>query len=133
VLPERALDALLDQLGREQEKGLGAGEDFVFTTELGRPYCRNRISSKGIGRAAERAGLGKVGAQVLRRSAAALRAYAGVPKHVAAREMGHTPTVFERSYGKVYEDAQDIEETRARLASIGFGVRQVDQPLTNEP
>jgi hypothetical protein len=68
----------------------------------------------------------------LRRSAATLRAYAGVPKHVAAREMGHTPTV-ERSYAKVYEDAQDIEETRTRLASIGFGVRPVDQPLTKEP
>jgi integrase len=99
---------------------------------VGKPYSRNQIS-KGIARAARRAGLGRVGAQVLRRSAATLRAYAGVPKHVAAKEMGHTPTVFERSYAKVYEDAQDIEETRARLASIGFGVRQVDQPLTNGP
>ncbi len=106
----------------------------MFTTGVGtgRPYCRNRISSKGIGQAARRAGLGKAGAQVLRRSAATLRAYAGVPKHVAAKEMGHTPTVFERSYAKVYEDAQDMEETRTRLASIGFGVRSVDQPLTNE-
>ena len=49
------------------------------------------------------------------------------------KEMGHTPTVFERSYAKVYDDAQDIEETRTRLASIGFWVRPVDQPLTNEP
>jgi hypothetical protein len=104
----------------------------VFTTAAGRPYCRNRISSKGIGQAARKAGLGKAGAQVLRRSAATLRAYAGVPKHVAAKEMGHTPTVFERSYAKVYEDAQDMEETRTRLASIGFGVRKVDQTLTNE-
>jgi hypothetical protein len=69
---------------------------------------------------------------VLRRSAATLRAYAGVPKHVAAKEMGHTPTVSERSYAKVYEDAQDMEETRTRLATIGFGVRPVDQPLTND-
>jgi integrase len=69
---------------------------------------------------ARKAGLGKVGAQVLRRSAATLRAYAGVPKHVAAKEMGHTASVFERSYAKVYEDAQDMEETRTRLASIGW-------------
>lgn len=134
VLLERATEALLDQLLREQEKGFGHAEDFVFTTGAGtgRPYCRNRISSKGIGQAARKAGLGKVGAQVLRRSAATLRAYAGVPKHVAAKEMGHTPSVFERSYAKVYEDAQDMEETRTRLASIGFGVRPVDQPLTND-
>ena len=49
VLLERANEALLDQAQREQEKGLGRAEDFVFTTETGRPYCRNRISSKGIG------------------------------------------------------------------------------------
>jgi hypothetical protein len=134
VLLERATEALLDQLRSEQEKGFGHAEDFVFTTGAGtgRPYCRNRISSKGIGQAARKAGLGKVGAQVLRRSAATLRAYAGVPKHVAAREMGHTPSVFERSYAKAYGDAQDMEETRTRLSSIGFGVRSVDQPLTNE-
>ena len=34
--------------------------------------------------------------------------------------------MFERSYAKVYEDAQHMEETRTRLASIGFGVRSVD-------
>ena len=89
VLLERATEALLDQLRREQEKGFGHAEDFVFTTGAGtgRPYCRNRISSKGIGQAARKAGLGKAGAQVLRRSAATLRAYARVPKHVAAKEM----------------------------------------------
>ena len=132
VLLDRAADALLDQLRREKEKGLGRNTDFVFTNDMGKPYSRNQIS-KGIARAARRAGLGKVGAQVLRRSAATLRAYAGVPKHVAAKEMGHTPTVFERSYAKVYEDAQDMDETRTRLATIGFGVRRVDQALTNEP
>jgi integrase len=131
VLLERATEALLDQLRREQGKGLGRAEDFVFTTDVGRPYCRNRISSKGVGQAARRAGLGKVGAQVRRRSAATLRVYAGVPKHVAAKEMGHTPSVFELSYAKVYEDAQDLEETRTRLSLIGFGVSKVDQPLTN--
>ena len=62
VLLDRATEALLDQLRREQEKGFGHAEDFVFTTGAGtgRPYCRNRISSKGIGQAARKAGLGKV-------------------------------------------------------------------------
>ena len=55
-----------------------------------------------------------------------------MPKHVAAKEMGHTPSVFERSYAKVYADAQDMKEMRTRLASIGFGVRPVDQPMTND-
>ena len=112
VLLDRATEALVDQLQREQKKGFGQGSDFVFTMETGtgRPYSRNQIS-KGIARAAKRAGLGKVGAQVLRRSAATLRAYAGIPKHVAAKEMGHTPTVFERSYAKVFDDHQDMEET----------------------
>jgi integrase len=130
VLLDRATEALLDQLHREQEKGLGRDTDFVFTSAVGAPYSRNRIY-KGIAQAARKAGLGTVGAQVLRRSSATLRAYAGVPKHVAAKEMGHMPAVFDRSYAKAYEDARDMEETRTRLASIGFGVRPVDQALTN--
>ena len=40
--------------------------------------------------------------------------------------------MFERSDAKVYEDAQDMKETRTHLASIRFGVRSVDEPLTNE-
>ena len=42
-----------------------------------------------------------------------------------------TPTVFERSYAKVFDDRQDMEETWRRLAAIGFGVSGVDQALTN--
>jgi hypothetical protein len=59
VLLDRATEALLDQVRRDQEKGLGRAEDFVFTTAAGRPYCRNRISSKGIGQAARRQGWGR--------------------------------------------------------------------------
>jgi hypothetical protein len=33
--------------------------------------------------------------------------------------MGHTPSVFERSYAKVYEDAQDMK--RRELASRPSG------------
>jgi len=67
-------------------------------------------------------------AQVLRRSAATLRAYAGVPKHVAAKEMGHAPSVFERSYAKVYEDAQDM--TRDANSPCVHRVRRATK-LTN--
>jgi hypothetical protein len=127
-----AQEALFDQLAREQAKGLGCESDFVFTTAAGLPYDRHRISSKAVAPAARKAGLeGRVGAQVLRRSAATLRAYAGVPKHVAAREMGHTPQVFDAAYAKVYDDAQDRAETRDRLTSLGFGVIPVDRTLTN--
>jgi integrase len=43
VLLDRATEALLDHLRREQEKGFGNAQDFVFTTGAGtgRPYCRN--------------------------------------------------------------------------------------------
>jgi hypothetical protein len=42
----------------------------------------------------------------------------------------HTPTLFERSYAKVFDDHQDME-TRRRLAAIGFAVSGIDQALTN--
>jgi hypothetical protein len=58
-----------------------------------------------------------------------IAAVSGVHGRSEARrgeELGHAPTVFERSCAKVYEDAQDMEEMRTRLASIGCGVRSVD-------
>lgn len=39
---------------------------------------------------------------------------------------GSNATVFERSYAKLFDDHQDMEQTRRRLAAIGFGVSGVD-------
>jgi integrase len=67
-LLDRAYHALLAQLRDEQAKGLGAESDFVFTSATGRPLDRHRLSKRGVARAAEKAGLGHVTPQTLRRS-----------------------------------------------------------------
>ena len=51
----------------------------------------------------------------------------------AAEKLGRQPTRHEvdAHMARVYEDAQDMEDTRKKLSSIGFGVSEVDQALTN--
>lgn len=122
-LVDRAQDALLDQLQSEQAAGRGADTDYVFCTRSGRPLDRTRISERGVARAAEKAGLGRVTAQVLRRSVATATAHAHVPVVVAAALTGHSAEVYNRHYARPFRDAEEREMVRDALASIGFGQR----------
>ena len=131
-LLDRAYAALLAQLEAEQGKGLGRESDFVFTSATGRPLDRHRISQRGVTRAAEKAGLGHVTAQTLRRSVATATAHAKLPVVVAAAITGHSKQVYDAHYAKPFRDAEERDRVRESLASIGFGNAQVDQPLTNE-
>jgi integrase len=131
-LLDRAYAALLAQLDVEQGKGLGRESDFVFTSATGRPLDRHRISQRGVTRAAEKAGLGHVTAQTLRRSVATATAHAKLPVVVAAAITGHSKRVYDTHYAKPFRDAEERDRVRESLASIGFGNAQVDQPLTNE-
>jgi len=124
-----AHEALLVQLAREQGKGLGAASDFVFTSETGRPLGRERIAKRGITRAAERAGLGHVTPQVLRRSVATLTAHARLPVVIAAAMTGHSPRVYDEHYAKPFRDAEERNRIRESLASVGLGSVAVDQSV----
>jgi integrase len=131
-LLDRVYEALLAQLLVEQSKGLGTASDFVFTSETGRPIDRHRLSKRGVARAAEKAGLGHVTAQTLRRSVATATAHAMLPVVVAAAMTGHSKQVYDAHYAKPFRDAEERDRVRESLASIGFGSGSVDQKLTRE-
>jgi integrase len=126
-LVDRAFEALVAQLQAEQGKGLGGELDFVFTSASGRPMDRHRLSKRGVTRAADKAGLGHVTAQTLRRSVATATAHAKVPVVVAAAMTGHSKQVYDAHYAKPFRDAEERERMRQSLASIGFGNSSVDQ------
>ena len=131
-LVDRAYGALVDHLRSEQERGFGADGDYVFTSVTGRPLGASRISKRGVTRAAEKAGLGHVTPQVLRRSVATATAHAKLPAVVAAAMTGHSPAVYDKHYAKPFRDEEERAKVRESLASIGFGAVSVDQPLTNK-
>ena len=58
-------------------------------------------------------------------------AHARLPWCVAAAITGHSKQVYDKHYAKPFRDAEERENVRESLASIGFGNSQVDQKLTN--
>jgi integrase len=130
-LVDRAYEALVAQLEAEQARGLGGEDDFIFTSRTGRPLGRERLSKRGVTKAAEKAGLGHVTAQTLRRSVATATAHARLPVVIAAAMTGHSKQVYDAHYAKPFRDAEEREKVRQSLASIGFGNASVDQKLTN--
>jgi hypothetical protein len=115
----------------EQARGLGSENDFVFTSSTGRPLGRERLSERGVTKAAEKAGLGHVTAQTLRRSVATAPAHAKLPVVIAAATTGDSKQVYDAHYAKPFRDAEERENVRRSLALIGFGNTSVDQKLTN--
>jgi integrase len=131
-LVDRAYEALVAQLATEQARGFGGEDDFVFTSQTGRPLGRERLSKRGVTKAAEKAGLGHVTAQTLRRSVATAAAHARLPVVIAAAMTGNSKQVYDAHYAKPFRDAEEREKVRQSLASIGFGNVPVDQKLTND-
>jgi hypothetical protein len=74
-----------------------------------------------VTKAAEKAGLGHVTAQTLRRSVATATAHAKLPVVIAAPMTGHSKQVYDAHYAKPFRDAEERETVRRSLASIGFG------------
>jgi integrase len=130
-LVDRAYEALVEHLRLEQARGLGNETDFVFASATGRPLGAHRIAQRGVRRAAERAGLGSLGPQVLRRSVATATAHARLPVVVAAAMTGHSPAGYDAHYAKPFRDAEERTRVRESLASIGFGATGVDRKLTD--
>jgi integrase len=85
-----------------------------------------------VTRSAKKAGLGHVTPQVLRRSVATATAHAKLPVVVAAAMTGHSPAVYDAHYAKPSRDEEERAKVRNSLASIGFGIGHVDQPLTSD-
>jgi hypothetical protein len=58
-------------------------------------------------------------------------ARAKVPVVIAAAMTGHSKQVYDAHYAKPFRDAEERENVRRSLASIGFGNTPVDQKLAN--
>jgi hypothetical protein len=60
-------------------------------------------------------------------------AHARVPVVVAAAMTGHSPAVYAEHYARPFRDAEERENVRKSLASIGFGSAHVDEPVDQRP
>lgn len=126
----------------EEEKGCGRPGDYALTAleTPGRPLSHERIT-KVVREAAILAGLmpdpelealkdpdedelderPAVTPKTLRRTTATIFAEARIPKHKAARMLGHSEEVYDECYVQCYEDEQEREELIERLGLLGFG------------
>lgn len=125
---------LLPHLGailREHRKaqlaaGLCRADGFVFCTQSGGPmYCRN-VSERGLGKAANRAGLNPVGkprltAHDLRHSFASRLIRAGADVYAVSRQLGHArASITLDVYAHEFEQVRNGAALRQQLASA-FG------------
>lgn len=117
-LSDEALDVLRLIARRQKVDRLAAGTKwvdtgFVFTTEFGEP-CDPRNALRALTRAAEKAGLPRVGLHTLRHSAATIMLNNGVPLAVVSKLLGHASIqVTVDIYGHEDEDA-----TRQAFAAL---------------
>jgi integrase len=118
-----AVEALEAQYQSEREKGFGRDSDFVFTTTGGSgfPITPDNLRARGAKRAGEDAGLGHVRPHDFRHTCASILAAAEVPDTAAAAMMGHTVTVYRKTYVKAFEDAKERQMIREALTAFGIG------------
>lgn len=99
---------------------------FVFATETGRPlYCRN-VSERGIGKAADRAGLNPDGVprltmHDLRHTFASHLIRSGADVYTVSRQLGHSrASITLDLYAGEFDKAQNAKALRERL-TLAFG------------
>jgi len=131
MLPAVA-EALVEQLDHEQSKKLGKPGHFVFTTIAGLPITQDEMKV-AVRRAGRLSRLGRIGAQVLRRSFTTAIAHAGVPAVEAVTFTGHTPQVFDSFYAKPIREASQRDENVQKLLDWGIGGVRPDTDPTPEP
>ena len=125
------MDSLTDLLTSATAAGRNGESDLVFVTLTGRPMSQRNVSARGVGKAATRAGLGKVSPHDLRRSFCSLAGRRGIDPIIAANITGHSLATWQSAYAKDFgKDHRD--EARATLLAAGFG-RSADTLLTPGP
>ncbi len=107
-------------------KGLYRSDGFVFCTQSGAPmYCRN-VSERGVGKAADRAGLNpeskpRLTAHDLRHGFASHLIRAGADVYSVSRQLGHArASVTLDVYAHEFEKVRNGEALRQQLANA-FG------------
>jgi hypothetical protein len=97
--------------------------ELVLRTRRGTPLSRHN-AARTIRDAAERAPLGHVTSQVLRRTTGTALSEARVPVAASAAIMGHSLEVFHGSYVKAHRDGIERDLARDALVELGLGVTQ---------
>ena len=119
---------LLGLREKEEAKGLGGGDDRVFTHdrglhEAGTPVNR-AAAYRAVHQAAERAGLPRTTPKDLRMSLATAMSLAGTPRGVAASSAGHDADTYDRYYDHSDREWQARIEAFRRLREAGYGVSE---------
>ncbi len=107
-------------LERELAAGRGRPGDLVLCTRNGQPHSQRNLAQRGVGKAAEQAGLRHVTPQDLRRSFCSLSGRRGVDPVEAPQMTGHSPEVWARLYARSFGKAQR-DEARQKMLAHGFG------------
>jgi integrase len=111
---------LTDHLQAEMRDGRGQPDAFVFCTRTGKPLSAANVRERGVVKAGENAGLGRITPQDLRRSVCSLMGRRGVDPVEGAQMTGHTLAVWQEHYATSY-GKQQRDEARARMLEHGFG------------
>jgi site-specific recombinase XerD len=122
-----ALEGILREHRRTQlEAGLYRPEGLVFCTQTGAPMSQRNVSARGIGKAADRAGLNPEGTQCLsahdlRHSFASHLIRAGVDVYSVSRQIGHArASITLDVYAHEFEKVRNGAALRQQLATV-FG------------
>jgi integrase len=127
LLPELR-KILLAHKAKAFERGLAGEDDFVFVAETGRPFYHRNVATRGIDKAADRAGLNPDGAprlvpHDLRKTFGSHLALSGLDVVRVSRQMGHSrPSVTLDIYAKEFEQAGHADAVAEKLNEAFGGI-----------
>jgi integrase len=127
LLPELA-ELLRGHHVAEVVKGCGQPHDFVFTTEIGTPFYGRNVSTRGLDKAADRAGVNdgerpRVSMHDLRHTFAShLILDLKLDVVTVSRQLGHArPSITSDVYSHLFDQARHADDIRQRMAESAFG------------
>jgi integrase len=113
-------ESLTALLATAAAAGRDGEADLVFVTHTGRPMSQRNVAGRGVGKAASRAGLGKISPHDLRRSFCSLAGRRGIDPIIAANITGHSLATWQSAYARDF-GKQHRDEAREKLLAAGFG------------
>jgi integrase len=112
----------------ELVKGCGQPSDYVFTTENGTPFYGRNVSTRGLDKAADRAGLNdedraRVSMHHLRHTFAShLILDLKLDVVTVSRQLGHArPSITSDVYAHLFDQARHADDIRQRMGESDFG------------
>jgi integrase len=119
-------------LRRHKEQAFGLAhtkpQDYVFTTETGRPLYHRNVALRGLAKAAEAAGLNREGVPALschdlRHTYGSHLALSGLDIVRVSRQLGHArPSITLDIYAREFEQAQHGDDVAAKVTATFGGI-----------